>query len=112
MRLIADLTPPDLRGASYGLRQSLDTIGAVLGPLAALAFMLLLADNFTAVFWIAVVPAFLSFAVIAFGVSDPERPAGAKTVRSPLSRAEMKRLGGAYLAGRRHRHDFHAGAFQ
>ncbi len=94
--LIADLTPPDLRGASYGLRQSLDTIGAVLGPLAALAFMLLLANNFTAVFWIAVVPAFLSLAVIAFGVSDPERPAGTKTVRAPLSRAELKRLGGAY----------------
>src|SRR5262252_4526093 len=50
--LVADLTPADLRGASYGLRQSLDTIGAVLGPLAAMVLMLVLADNFTAVFWI------------------------------------------------------------
>ena len=55
--LIADLAPPDLRGASFGLRQSLDTIGASLGPLLAIALMLLLANNFTAVFWIAAIPA-------------------------------------------------------
>src|SRR5262249_37863012 len=55
--LIADLTSPEQRGASYGLRQSLDTVGAVLGPLAAMALMLALVDNFTLVFWIAVVPA-------------------------------------------------------
>ncbi|MGZ5835991.1 MAG: MFS transporter [Xanthobacteraceae bacterium] len=94
--LIADLTPPDLRGAAFGLRQSLDTVGAVLGPLAALAFMLVFADNFTAVFWIAVVPAFFSFALIVFAVSDPDRPAGEKRVRFPLSRSELKRLGGAF----------------
>jgi MFS family permease len=94
--LIADLTPADLRGASYGLRQSLDTIGAIVGPLAALTFMLVLADNFKLVFWIAVVPAFLSFAVIAFGVRDPARAAGTATVRAPLSRAEMMRLGRDY----------------
>src|SRR5262249_34368126 len=94
--LIADLTAPDLRGASFGLRQSLDTIGAVLGPLVALAFMVLLADNFTAVFWIAVVPAFLSFAVILLFVSDPDRPDGTATVGMPLARAGLRRLGGAY----------------
>jgi MFS family permease len=94
--LIADLTPTELRGASYGLRQSLDTVGAVLGPLVAIAMMLLLADNFTAVFWIAVIPAFLSFAVIVFAVRDPDRPAGMAPVRSPLSTAELTRLGGPY----------------
>jgi MFS family permease len=94
--LIADLTAPDLRGASFGLRQSLDTIGAVLGPMVAMALMLLLADNFTAVFWIAVVPAFLSFGVILFFVSDPDRPAGTAPVKSPLARAELGRLGRAY----------------
>jgi MFS family permease len=94
--LIADLTPADLRGASYGLRQSLDTVGAVLGPLAAMLLMLVLADSFTAVFWIAVIPAFASFAVIVFWVSDPDRPAGAKTVRLPLTLAELARLGRAY----------------
>jgi len=94
--LIADLTAPDLRGASFGLRQSLDTIGAVLGPLVAMAFMLVLADNFTAVFWIAVVPAFLSFAVILLFVSDPERPPGTVALRMPLARTELGRLGRAY----------------
>jgi MFS family permease len=90
--LIADLTPADLRGTAFGLRQSLDTIGAVLGPLAAIAFMSAFADNFTAVFWIAVVPAFVSFAIIAFGVHEPERRADARTVTSPFSRSELRRL--------------------
>jgi len=94
--LIADVTPPDLRGASFGLRQSLDTIGAFIGPLAAVVLMLLTGDNFTLVFWFAVIPAFLSFAVIALVVREPERPADLPPVRSPLSRAEIARLGGAF----------------
>ena len=94
--LIADLTPADLRGASYGLRQSLDTIGAVLGPLAAMVLMLVLADNFTKVFWIAVTPAFASFAVIVLWVSDPDRPATGAATRSPLSLTGLARMGGAY----------------
>jgi MFS family permease len=91
--LIADLSPLPVRGASFGLRQSLDTIGAFLGPLAAIGLMLLLADNFASVFWIAVIPAVLSFAVIAYGVREPDRPAGASPARSPLSMAELARLG-------------------
>ena len=94
--LIADITAPDLRGASFGLRQSLDTIGAFIGPLAAVALMLFTADNFTLVFWLAVIPAFLSFAVIALVVREPERPADRPPVRAPLSRAEIARLGGAF----------------
>jgi MFS family permease len=94
--LIADITTPDLRGASFGLRQSLDTVGAFIGPLAAIALMLLTADNFTLVFWFAVFPAFLSFAVIALAVREPERPADQQPVRAPLSRAEVARLGGAF----------------
>ena len=94
--LIADVTPPDLRGASFGLRQSLDTIGAFIGPLLAIVLMLLTGDNFTLVFWFAVIPAFLSFAVIVFGVQEPERPADQPPVRSPLSRAEIARLGHAF----------------
>src|SRR5262252_1191993 len=94
--LIADITAPDLRGASFGLRQSLDTVGAFVGPLAAVVLMLLTADNFTLVFWFAVIPAFLSFAVIALVVREPERPADLPPVRSPLSRAEIGRLGSAF----------------
>jgi MFS family permease len=90
--LIADITPARLRGASFGLRQSLDTIGAFLGPLVAIVLMSLTADNFKLVFWIAVVPAFLSFGLIAFGVREPVRPVELAPVRAPLSRAQIARL--------------------
>jgi predicted MFS family arabinose efflux permease len=78
------------------LRQSLDTIGAVLGPLAAMVLMLVLADNFTKVFWIAVIPAFASFAVIVLWVTDPDRSATGAAVPSPLSLTGLARMGGAY----------------
>ena len=94
--LIADLTPAGLRGSAYGLRQSLDTIGAVLGPLLAIVFMAAFASNFTAVFWIAVSPAFISVTIIVFGVREPERPPGLRTVRAPLSRRELGRLSRTY----------------
>lgn len=71
--LIADLAPADLRGASFGLRQALDTIGAFVGPLAAIALMAVSTDNFKLVFWIAVVPAFAALAVIVFAVREPSR---------------------------------------
>lgn len=90
--LVADLTPADLRGTAFGLRQSLDSVGAVLGPLAAIVFMAVFADNFTTVFWIAVVPAFMSLAIIVFGVRESERPLNARPVQSPFSRAELARL--------------------
>ena len=93
--LIADLSPWELRGASFGLRQSLDTVGAFLGPLLAMLFMLLTANRFTLVFWIAVAPAFLSVVVIIFGVSEPDRP-GVEPARNPLRREELVRLGSAF----------------
>ncbi len=71
--LIADLSPEALRGASFGLRQSLDTMGAVIGPLLALLGMWITANNFKVVFWLAVVPGLLSFALAAFAVPEPER---------------------------------------
>jgi MFS family permease len=94
--LIADLTPADLRGSAYGLRQSLDTIGAVLGPLLAIVFMAVFADNFTAVFWIAVIPAFVAVAFIVFGVHEPDRRRGLREVSAPLSRRELMRLSRIY----------------
>ena len=94
--LIADIAPAELRGASFGLRQSLDTVGAFLGQLLAIGLMVLVANNFTVVFWIAVIPAFLSFAVIILAVREPDRPQGATVVKSPLSLVELRRLSGAY----------------
>ncbi|GAB4217872.1 MAG: hypothetical protein Fur007_21420 [Rhodoferax sp.] len=66
--LVADITPPELRGAAFGLRQALDTVGAFLGPMLAVVFMLLWADDFRAVFWVASVPAFLCVALLIWGV--------------------------------------------
>lgn len=94
--LVAELAPPHLRGASYGLRQSLDTIGAFLGPLFAIGLMWLTADHFQAVFWIAVIPAFLSVALILVAVKEPERPQEQRHVRMPLHRDELGRLGATY----------------
>ena len=71
--LVADIAPPELRGAAFGLRQSLDTVGAFLGPLLAMALMLLWANDFRAVFWVATIPAFLAVALLFLGVQEPER---------------------------------------
>src|ERR1700687_303372 len=68
--LIADLTPEEIRGAAFGLRQSLDTVGGFAGPLLATALMLAWSDNFRAVFWVAVIPAALSFLLIVLAVRD------------------------------------------
>src|ERR1700682_3088760 len=68
--LVADISPAHLRGASFGLRQSLDTIGAFLGPLLAISMLWLTADHFSAVFWIAVIPAFLSLGLILVVVQE------------------------------------------
>ena len=94
--MIADIAPAHLRGASFGLRQSLDTAGAFIGPALAIGLMWLTANNFRAVFWLAVIPGLLCVALLVFAVHEPERPAGLRKVRSPLSVAELKRLGLAY----------------
>jgi MFS family permease len=93
--LIADITPPYLRGASFGLRQSLDTVGAFVGPLLAIALMWL-TGSFTTVFWVAVIPAFLALGLLIFAVKEPERPAELRPVRSPLSVKELAGLGNTY----------------
>jgi MFS family permease len=93
--LLADLTPPAIRGASFGLRQMLDTVGAFAGPLLAIGTMSLTGGSFRAVFWIAVIPAFACVAVLILFVREPSS-GGAKPVRSPL-RATAK-LGSAYWA--------------
>ncbi len=94
--LVADLAPPSLRGAAFGLRQSLDTLGAFIGPLLAIAVMGLTANDFQAAFWIAVIPAFLSAGLIIVAVKEPERPKDLRKVRMPLHRDELRRLGASY----------------
>jgi Outer membrane protein and related peptidoglycan-associated (lipo)proteins len=94
--LVADLAPADLRGASFGLRQSLDTVGAFVGPLAAIAFMTLSSDNFRFVFWMAAMPAFISLAVMMFAVQEPARHEADS--KSRLRLADTTRLSGRFWA--------------
>ena len=93
--LVADIAPPHLRGAAFGLRQSLDTVGAFLGPLIGVGLMLLWANDFRAVFWVAVVPGALAVLVLWFGLREPERgrPAGAT---NPIRQDNLRRLAPAY----------------
>ena len=93
--LVADLAPPEARGAAFGLRQALDTVGAFAGPLLAIGLMLMWANDVRAVFWVAVIPALLSVALLAFGVREPARTAG--TARTnPIRRDSLRRLPPAY----------------
>ena len=93
--LVADIAPPEQRGAAFGLRQSLDTVGAFLGPLLAVGLMLLWANDFRAVFAVAIIPAVLCVLLLVLGVQEPERPAGAPRV-NPISQASLQRLPRAY----------------
>ena len=93
--LVADVTPVHLRGAAFGLRQSLDTIGAVLGPLFAVIIMSVWADNFRLAFWLAVIPGVLAVALLMFGIHEPAREAGAKRV-NPVRLENLKKLGARY----------------
>ncbi len=94
--LMADLAPPELRGASFGLRQSLDTIGAFVGPAIAIALMALTTENIRLTFWAATLPAFMALALLVFWVREPKRPAGLRQVRLPFSGSELARLGPAF----------------
>jgi MFS family permease len=93
--LVADIAPAHLRGAAFGLRQALDTVGAFLGPLLGVGLMLLWANDFRAVFWVAVIPGLLAVALLWFGVREPEAPKGIGRT-NPISKANLSRLSGAY----------------
>jgi MFS family permease len=93
--MIADIAPPEIRGAAFGLRQSLDTVGAFLGPLLATVLMLMWANDFRAVFWVAVVPGALAVMLLFVGVREPQ--AHAHEQRSnPITKANIKRMPHAY----------------
>ena len=93
--LVADIAPVALRGAAFGLRQSLDTVGAFLGPLLAVLLMLLWANDFRAVFWVAVIPGLAAVALLFFGVHEPERSSATVPI-NPITRANLRRLSPAY----------------
>jgi MFS family permease len=82
--LIADLTPPAIRGASFGLRQALDTVGAFAGPLLAIALMAATNEDFRAVFWIAAAPAFAAVVVLVVFVREPAPRHGAAATGRPF----------------------------
>jgi MFS family permease len=94
--LVADLAPPEIRGAAYGLRQSLDTIGAVAGPLLGVLLMLVYAGDFRTVFWFAVIPGVIAVLLLVFGVEEPQRAAGRRRPASPIQWKTLGELGGAY----------------
>lgn len=95
--MIGDMTPPELRGAAYGLRQSLDTVGAFLGPLAAIGLLMLLDGDVRAVFWIAAIPAVAAVVLLIVAVREPERKTdGPAQARPKPSLKGLSRMGGAF----------------
>lgn len=94
--LLAEITPEPVRGAAYGLRQSMDTVGAFIGPIVAILLMLLWSGDYRAVFWFAAVPGALAVALLAVGVHEPETPAASKPARSPVEWGLLGRMGRAY----------------
>ncbi|ODU49029.1 MAG: MFS transporter [Lysobacteraceae bacterium SCN 69-48] len=93
--LVADIAPPEVRGAAFGLRQSLDTVGAFVGPLLAVGLMLLWANDFRRVFWVAMIPGLLAVALLVFGVREPPHHESRKRV-NPIQKENLRRLGTAY----------------
>jgi MFS family permease len=93
--LVADIAPEERRGAAFGLRQALDTVGAFLGPLLAMGLMIVWANDFRAVFWVSVIPASLAVALLVFGVREPERAPGQRHA-GPIRRKNLRRLSAAY----------------
>lgn len=92
--LVADITPPEIRGRAYGVRQALDTMGAFFGPLIAIALMALLANDMRMVFWLALIPALISVALAIVGVED--RGPSKASKRPPIQVRDLKRLGAGY----------------
>jgi MFS family permease len=93
--LVADITPAEQRGAAFGLRQSLDTVGAFTGPLIAVALMFFWANDYRRIFWVAVIPGALAVLLLALGVKEPGHAAASRGV-NPIKRSSLRQLSGAY----------------
>jgi len=94
--LVGDLTPPALRGAAYGLRQSLDTVGAVAGPMLAIVLMLLLDNDFRCVFWLALIPGVAAVSTLVFGVEEPAAVHRTSEARPPIRWTEARQMRGLF----------------
>jgi MFS family permease len=92
--LIADVTPPEIRGRAFGLRQSMDTIGAFVGPLLAIGLMIVFANDMRAVFWVAVIPAVIAVLCVLFGVEE-RAPSNQKS-DIPIKLTELRQLSRRY----------------
>ena len=94
--LVADVTPPEIRGRAFGLRQSIDTVGAFLGPLIAIAAMAAFANDMRAVFWLAVIPAAIAVLLVLVGVEDAKAPPDEKRARVPVRMSDLRQLPNAF----------------
>jgi MFS family permease len=94
--LVADVTPPEIRGRAFGLRQSLDTVGAFAGPLLAIGLMVLFANDMRMVFWVAVIPGVLAVACVLFGVEDAPPATPDAVPRPPVRMTDLRRLPRAF----------------
>ena len=91
--MVADMTAPELRGAAFGLRQSLDTVGAFVGPLIAAILIGLWAMDLRSVLWVACVPALIAVLVLAFGVEEPAPLINDNKRKAGFNLATAKNLG-------------------
>ena len=94
--LVADVAPPAIRGACFGLRQSMDTVGAVLGPSSAILLMFWLANDIKQVLWFAVIPALITVVLIVVGIEEPKGQSGGLRFRSPIQLEALKQFSGDY----------------
>ncbi|GGU52568.1 MFS transporter [Pseudomonas laurentiana] len=95
--LVADVAPAAIRGACFGLRQAMDTVGAFLGPLLAILLMTVFAGAISSVLWFAVIPAALAVGLLLVGIREPAHEGGERHFRAPLRMASLRQFSSAYL---------------
>ncbi len=94
--LVADVTPVAVRGAAYGLRQALDTLGAFVGPLLGMGLLAALGGEMRAVFAVATVPALIAVALLVIGVEEPQPESSRRAAASPLRASDLRQLSAAF----------------